>query len=198
VVYPDQLVDCFLKLDIPNDNKFDIKYTTISNLFDISEDKINDNYTLKLVNSDKLSTLQFKPLFKKKDIDYSIYISFDERIDLSSVPILSNLKSDKNKIYIFNKVINSDYDFIKYELEPDISSLINKNWLINVLEKEQSKYNIIMSYDVIEGSKGGSSNGDKKEKSKLTLYLILIIIFSIAAIIGISFGIYYLYILKQN
>jgi len=199
VVYPDQLVDCFLQLDIQNDNKFDIKYTTISNLYNISEDKINDNYTLKLVNSDKLSTLQFKPLFKKKDIDYSIYISFDERIDLSSAQNLSNLKSDNNKIYIFNKVINTENDIIKYELEQDVSSLINKNknWLINVLAKEKDKYNIVMSYDVIEGNKEGSGNGEKKEKSKFTLYLILIIILSISAIIGISFGIYYLYNYKK-
>jgi hypothetical protein len=195
VTYPDQLVDTFLQLDIQNDNKFDIKYSVISKTYNISEDKINDNYTIELVNSDKSSTLQFKPLFKKKDIDYSIYISFDEKIDLSSVPNLSNLESNNNNLYIFKKVINTENDIIKYELEPDVSSQIikNKKWLINVLAKEKDKYNIELFYDIIEGGTGDSGNKEKKGKSKFTLYLILILVISIAAIIGISFGIYYLY-----
>ena len=195
VTYPDQLVDTFLQLDIQSDNKFDIKYSVISKTYNISEDKINDNYTIELVNSDKSSTLQFKPLFKKKDIDYSIYISFDEKIDLSSVPNLSNLESNNNNLYIFKKVINTENDIIKYELEPDVSSQIikNKKWLINVLAKEKDKYNIELFYDIIEGGTGDSGNKEKKGKSKFTLYLILILAISIAAIIGISFGIYYLY-----
>jgi hypothetical protein len=182
-------------LDIQSENKFDIIYSVISKTYNISEDKINDNYTIELVNSDKSSTLQFKPLFKKKDIDYSIYISFDEKIDLSSVPNLSNLVADKNGLYIFNKVINTESDIINYELEPDISNQINKNkkWSINVLAKEKDRYNIVISYDMIEGGSGGSGKGETKEKSKFILYLILIIAISIAAIIGISFGIYYLY-----
>jgi hypothetical protein len=195
VTYPDQLVDTFLQLDIQSDNKFDIKYSVISKTYNISEDKINDNYTIELVNSDKSSTLQFKPLFKKKDIDYSIYISFDEKIDLSSVPNLSNLESNNNNLYIFKKVINTENDIIKYELESDVSSQIikNKKWLINVLAKEKDKYNIELFYDIIEGGTGDSGNKEKKGKSKFTLYLILILVISIAAIIGISFGIYYLY-----
>ena len=139
--------------------------------------------------------MQFKPLFKKKDIDYSIYISFDEKIDLSSVPNLSNLESNNNNLYIFKKVINTENDIIKYELEPDVSSQIikNKKWLINILAKEKDKYNIELFYDIIEGGTGDSGNKEKKGKSKFTLYLILILVISIAAIIGISFGIYYLY-----
>jgi hypothetical protein len=195
VAYPDQLVDSFLQLDIQNDNKFDIKYSIISNKYNISEDKINDNYTIELVNSDKSPTLQFKPLFKKKDIDYSIYISFDEKMDLSSVKNLSKLPNDKNSLYIFNKVINTENDIIKYELEPDVSNKIikNKKWFINVLAKEKDRYHIDISYDVIEGGIGGSGNEEKKEKNKFNFYLILILAFIIAAIIGISFGIYYLY-----
>jgi len=195
VTYPDQLVDSFLQLDIQSDNKFDIKYSVISKTYNISDDKINDNYTLELVNSDKSSVLQFKPLFKKKDIDYSLYISFDEKIDLSSVQNLSNLASNNNSLYIFKKVINTENDIIKYVLETDVSSQIKKDkkWSINVLAKEKDKYNIDISYDIIEGGTRDSGNKEKKENSKFTLYLILIIAISIAAIIGISFGIYYLY-----
>ena len=195
VTYPDQLVDSFLQLDIQSDNKFDIKYSIISKTYNISNDKINDNYTLELVNLDKSSALQFKPLFKKKDIDYSIYISFDEKIDLSSVQNLSNLAKNNNSLYVFKKVINTENDIIKYELEQDVSSQIKKDkkWSINVLAKEKDKYNIDISYDIIEGGMRGSGNKEKKENSKFTLYLILIIAISIAAIIGISFGIYYLY-----
>lgn len=169
VTYPDQLVDTFLQLDIQSDNKFDIKYSVISKTYNISEDKINDNYTIELVNSDKSSTLQFKPLFKKKDIDYSIYISFDEKIDLSSVPNLSNLESNNNNLYIFKKVINTENDIIKYELEPDVSSQIikNKKWLINVLAKEKDKYNIELFYDIIEGGTGDSGNKEKKRKKQI-------------------------------
>lgn len=198
VVFPDQLVDNFLQMDIQNNDKFDIKYNYISNLYNISEDKINEYYNIEFTNSNKSATLQFRPLFKKKDIDYSIYISFDEKLDLSSVPNLSKLTSDKKSLYVFNKVINTEDDVIKYELDQEVSSQINKNkkWFINVLAKEKDRYNIVMSYDIIEGSNEGS--GKEKENPKFTLYLILILAFCIVAIIGISIGVYCLYNYSKN
>ena len=144
VAFNDQMVDSYLILDIHNNKKYDIKYSVFSNEKNITEENINDDYKIELINTNQeLPYVKFRPLIKKKEIEYSIYMSFDKSLDLSSVTNLMKLESNENKLYIMTKSINSDDDFIKFDLTSEISNLINnKNWILNILAKEKEKYNI--------------------------------------------------------
>ena len=173
-----------------------------SNENNITEENINDDYKIELINTNQeLPYAKFKPLLKQKDIEYSIYISFDKNTDLSSVTNLMKLESNENKLYIMTKSISSGDDFIKFDLTSDISHLINnKKWALNILAKEKEKYNIIMNYDMIEGGedKDGGEKGDNKEASGgssagiIILWIIIVIV-----ILAGGFAIYYFLFKKR-
>ena len=202
IAFNDQMVDSYLLLDIHNNKKYDIKYSVFSNENNITEENINDDYKIELINTNQeLPYAKFKPLLKQKDIEYSIYISFDKNTDLSSVTNLMKLESNENKLYIMTKSISSGDDFIKFDLTSDISHLINnKKWALNILAKEKEKYNIIMNYDMIEGGedKDGGEKGDNKEASGgssagiIILWIIIVIV-----ILAGGFAIYYFLFKKR-
>ena len=199
VAFNDQMVDSYLLLDIHNNKKYDIKCSMFSNENNITEENINDDYNIELINANQeMPYVKFKPLLKKKDIEYSIYISFDKSLDLSSITNLIKLESNENKLYIMTKSINSGDDFIKFDLNSDISNLINnKKWSLNVLAKEKEKYNIIMNYDMIEGgeNKDEEEKGENKDNSGETSVGIIIIWILIVIIIlaGAYAAYYFLY-----
>ena len=199
VAFNDQMIDSYLVLDIHNNKKYDIKYSVFSNENNITEENINDDYNIELINANQeMPYVKFKPLLKKKDIEYSIYISFDKSFDLSSITNLMKLESNENKLYIMTKSINSGDDFIKFDLNSDISNLINnKKWSLNVLAKEKEKYNIFMNYDMIEGgeNKDEGEKGENKDNGEGTSVGIIIIWILIVIIIlaGAYAAYYFLY-----
>ena len=199
VAFNDQMIDSYLVLDIHKNKKYDIKYSVFSNENNITEENINDDYNIELINANQeMPYVKFKPLLKKKDIEYSIYISFDKSFDLSSITNLMKLESNENKLYIMTKSINSGDDFIKFDLNSDISNLINnKKWSLNVLAKEKEKYNIFMNYDMIEGgeNKDEGEKGENKDNGEGTSVGIIIIWILIVIIIlaGAYAAYYFLY-----
>ena len=142
---------------------------------------------------------------KDKNIDYSLYISFDTNIDLSSISNLKKLIKDDKTIYIVTKKINTKDDLIKIDLYSEIAQikdqLNNKKWKLNILAEENDKYNIVMSYDVIEGqgNKGGEDNNEQNKENKEEssgssvgkVFLWIFIIIIIAAAIYVAY--YFLY-----
>ena len=199
--FNDPLIDCFLELDIQTSNTYEIKYSIIPQENDLNEENINDNYNIEF----KSSYIQFKPLMKDKNIDYSLYISFDTNIDLSSISNLKKLIKDDKTIYIVTKKINTKDDLIKIDLYSEIAQikdqLNNKKWKLNILAEENDKYNIVMSYDVIEGqgNKGGEDNNEQNKENKEEssgssvgkVFLWIFIIIIIAAAIYVAY--YFLY-----
>ena len=106
---------------------------------------------------------------KEKNIDYSLYISFDTNLDLTSISNLKKLIKDDKTIYILTKEINTKEDLIKIDLYSEMEQikdqLNNNKWKLNILAEEKDKYNIIMSYDMIEGQ-GNKGGEDNKEQNK--------------------------------
>ena len=185
VIFNDQLIYTFLELDIQSNNKYDIKYSIIPNTNNITEDNINDNYNIEFINTNSETPyIKIKPLFRDKDIEYSVYLSFNKSIELSGVSNLKKLQNDENNIFIFNEKKRSSEDSIKLDLKSEILSQINnKEWQLNVLAEEKEIYNIAMSYDVIKG--GENKGGEKKEENNgnnsagtafLLIFIILIIL----------------------
>ena len=204
VAFNDQMVDSYLMLDIHNNKKYDIKYSVFSNENNITEENINDDYKIELINTNQeLPYAKFKPLLKQKDIEYSIYISFDKNLELSSVINLMKLKSNENKLYIMTKSISSE-DFIKFDLTSEISNLMNnKKWALNVLAKEKEKYNIIMNYDMIEGGedKDGGEKKDNKENNETSggtsAGIIILWILIVIIILAGAYAVYYFLFKKR-
>ena len=191
IVFTDQLIDTFLELDIQNNNEYEVKYNIISNTNNFNEENINDDYTLKLF-TDKSFYIQFRPLIKGKNINYTLYLSFDTNIDLSKISNLQTLKNDGKAIYLFNKNINTKDDFIKFDLNSDISKQIkNKNYKINILAEEIDVYNIIMSYDMIKGGEGRNSEKNEKKKGMSTAGKVFLWLFIIILIGGGAYASYF-------
>ena len=69
---------------------------------------------------------------------------------------------------------------IKFELDSDIANKIkDKNYIINILAEEKEKYNIVMSYDILDQEK---ENGEREGKSGSSVGLVLLWIFIILLI----------------
>ena len=189
VAFADPLIESLLEFNISNE--YEIKYNFISNNNNFNEEKINNNYSLEYYN-DKSSYIQFKPLIKGKDIDYSLYLSLDTKIDLVSISSLKKLKNDGKKLYIITKKLNSNNDYINIELNSDISKKIkDNNCLLNILAEENEIYHISMSYDVLEKEKGKGKSGSSS--GIVFLWILIIIIIGVGAYFG-----YYYYIKKKN
>jgi hypothetical protein len=191
VVFDDQLIDSFLEIQSEN-NKYEIKYNIIPNTINISSENINDNYNIEY----KSPYIQFKPLIKEHEVDYTIYLSLDKTIDLTGVSNLKKTNKEEKTIYIFNKAINTQDDLIKIDLNSVISNEIKeKKWSLNILAEEKEKYNLVVSYDVIEweGGKGENNENTESESAsyagKVILWILIIIVLA-----GLGYaGYYFLY-----
>ena len=192
VAFPDPLIETLLEFD--TSNEYEIKYNFISNKNDFNEEKINTNYSLEYFD-DKSAYIQFKPLIKGKDIDYSLYLSFDTNIDLTSISNLKKLKNDGKTLYIITKNINTKDDYTKFEINSDISKQIkDKSCILNILAEENKLYNISMSYDILEKEKGEEKKKGKSGSSAGMVFLWIFIILLIG--VGAYFG-YYFFIKKK-
>jgi hypothetical protein len=191
VVFDDQLIDSFLEIQSEN-NKYEIKYNIIPNTINISSENINNNYNIEY----KSPYIQFKPLIKEHEVDYTIYLSLDKTIDLTGVSNLKKTNKEEKTIYIFNKAINTQDDLIKIDLNSVISNEIKeKKWSLNILAEEKEKYNLVVSYDVIEweGGKGENNENTESESAsyagKVILWILIIIVLA-----GLGYaGYYFLY-----
>ena len=149
---------------------------------------MNDHYKLELNTNGDESYIEFKPLLIGKNVDYSLYISFDTKFDLLSLSNLKSLKKDENNLYIYNTNIKTDNNLIKYKLNSDISKkLKNKQWILNVLAEEKNIYNISISYDILKNyEESGSSVG-----------IIILWILIILLICGAAYAAYYFFYKKK-
>ena len=191
VAFPDPLIESVLEFNIANE--YEIKYNFISNNNNFNEEKINNNYNLEYFN-DKDSYIQFKPLIKGKNIDYSLYLSLDTKIDLTSISNLKKLKDNGKTLYIITKSINTNNDYIKFELNSDISKKIkDNNFILNILAEENEIYNISMSYDILEKEKEKKKGKSGSSVGLILLWIFIIILIGVGAYLG-----YYFYVKKNN
>lgn len=190
--YNDELIDNYLEFDIQNNNEYEVKYSYFSSKNNLYEESINNNYTLELINNGDSNNIIFRPLIKGKNIGYYLYISFDTKIDLSKVSTLKSLQNDNKNIYILNININTESEFNKIDLTPEISKKIkSKSYVLNILAEEKDIYNICMSYDAIgETEVGKKSSGSTAGKVFLWLFIIILIAASL-------YGAYYFFMKKR-
>ena len=195
VVFDDQLIDSFLEIQSEK-NKYEIKYNIIPNTINISSENINDNYNIEY----KSPYIQFKPLIKEHEVDYTIYLSLDKTIDLTGVSNLKKTNKEEKKIYIFNKAINTKDDLIKIDLNSVISNEIkDKKWSLNILAEEKAKYNLVVSYDVF-GWEGGKGENNENTESENVSYAgkVILWIFIIIVLAGVGYAGYYFLYKKKN
>ena len=109
---------------------------------------------------------------------------------------MKKTNKEEKTIYIFNKAINTQDDLIKIDLNSIISNEIKeKKWSLNILAEEKEKYNLVVSYDVIEweGGKGENNENTESESAsyagKVILWILIIIVLA-----GLGYaGYYFLY-----
>ena len=202
-IFNDQLIDSFLELDIQDNNEYEVKYSIISNENNIALENINDNYELELINSNsEPSYIQFKPLLTDKNVNYTVYISFDTKIDLLSISNLKSLKNDDKTIFIYKQTMNTKNNLVKFNLNADISKqLKNKQWILNVLAEEKDIFNIIMSYDSLKGGEDKKPPEEEQNEEKsgggTSAGTVLLWILIILLICGAIYAAYYYFHKKK-
>ena len=157
----DPLIDSYISFNLNQENQYEIKYSYISNKVNFKKDRITWNYTIELENN--TYSINFKPLFKNKNIIYNIFIFYNEIKDNISPSYLYQLTKNNespNSISIIKKEINTNNDTIKILLDNnDIDRIKKENCYITVLAQENQIYNIIMNYDIVINNATKSRTG---------------------------------------
>ena len=205
VSFTDQMIDCFLELEIESNNQYEVKYNTISNKNNFNEEKINNNYTIELIDLNKNTPcVQFNPLIKGKDVNYSIYLTFDNDTHLSSITNLKKLNDDGNTTYIFSESRKTNDDLVQININSELlNRLKTQKWKLNVLSEENKVYNITMIYNMIEGPTSEGKEEQKKEEedddggsNAGMIFLWIFIVLLVAG--GGAFAVYYFFYKKRN
>ena len=184
--FDDPLIDSFLSLNINHEVQYEIKYNIISNKNNFKKDKINTNYNIELISENNTYYVKFQPLFKNKNVIYSIYFFYDDKNENISPSFLKAIKNaESDSISIITEKINTKDNIIKIELNnEDINKIKNQKYFITVLAEEKEFYNIIMNYDIlINIPKEEPKEEENEEKGKETIFFVGIIVLCLFVII---------------